>query len=78
MINFIKELNIVEKIVISLLLVCSFVNVVILIDYICHPSEIPSFFGWQSYVVMSDSMEPAVKEKSFVIVKEMKPPEFCS
>ncbi len=73
MVKFIKELNIIEKIVLLLLLLCSFVNVVILIDYVCHPSEVPSFFGWQSYVVMSDAMEPAVKEKNFVVVKEMKP-----
>ena len=49
-----------------------FVNLVILIDSIVNPDEIPSFFGWKPFIVLSNSMETDINSGDLVVVKELK------
>lgn len=58
-------------ILIIVLLPILFVNMVILIDAWTHPDEIPSFFGWKPFIVLSETMEDRINSGDLVIVKEV-------
>lgn len=62
-----KVVNIIIQII---LLVILFINVVILVDAYINPEEIPSFFGWKPFIVLSDSMENAIYSGDVTVVKE--------
>ena len=62
--------KIVNIIVLVILLPILFVNVVILINSFLNPDEIPSFFGWKPFIVLSGSMESEISTGDLVIVKE--------
>ena len=49
-----------------------FVSSVILIDAFAHPDEIPSFFGWKPFIVLSGSMKNEFDSGDLIIVKEVK------
>ncbi len=57
-------------IIIIILLPILIVSGVILIDSFMHPDEVPSFFGWKPFIVLSDTMEPNINSGDLVIVKE--------
>jgi len=59
-------------IVIIIFLPIVFVNGVILINSIIHPDEIPSFFGWKPFIVLSGSMETEIYAGDMAVVKEVK------
>ena len=59
-------------IVIIIFLPIVFVNGIILINSIIHPDEIPSFFGWKPFIVLSGSMETEIYAGDMAIVKEVK------
>lgn len=72
------EKNILEKckkifniIILIILIPILFINSVILIDSIIHPNEIPSFFGWKPFIVLSSSMEPEISSGDIAVVKEI-------
>ena len=65
--------EIVKIIVIIILIPVIFFNSVIIIDSITHPNEIPSFFGWKPFIVMSGSMEAQFYAGDLAIVKEVDP-----
>jgi len=48
-----------------------FVSSVILIDSYINPDEVPSFFGWKPFIVLSDSMKDTIKSGDIAIVKEV-------
>lgn len=47
-----------------------FVSAVILVDSHMNPDEIPSFFGWKPFIVLSGSMETEIYSGDVAVVKE--------
>jgi len=66
-----KLKKIISIVVLIILLPILFVNGVILINSYIHPDEIPSFFGWKPFIVLSGSMETEIFAGDLVIVKEI-------
>ena len=68
-------MRIVKKILTSIILIilCSilFVSGVILINSYAKPNEVPSFFGWKPFIVLSGSMETQILPGDVVVVKEI-------
>lgn len=62
-----KVISIIILIIISPIL---FVNVVILIDSAIHPNEVPSFFGYKPFIVLSGSMKDEINDGDLVLTKE--------
>ena len=48
-----------------------FVSGVILINSIIKPNEVPSFFGWKPFIVLSGSMETEIYAGDIAIVEEV-------
>ena len=48
-----------------------FISGVILINSYIKPDEIPSFFGWKPFIVLSGSMETQIMTGDVVVVKEI-------
>ena len=65
--------RIVSIVVLVVLLPVLFVNSVILIDSFIHPDEVPSFFGWKPFIVLSGSMETEIFAGDLAVVKEIDP-----
>ena len=63
--------KIISIICIIILLPVLFVNAVILINSWTRPNEIPSFFGWKPFIVLSGSMESEIYSGDIVVVKEV-------
>lgn len=63
--------KIVSIIILIILLPVLFVYGVILVNSYTHPDEIPSFFGWKPFIVLSGSMETEIYAGDLVIVKEV-------
>jgi len=63
-----------KKIISITMLICLlpvlFINGVILLDSLTHPNEIPSFFGWKPFIVLSNSMETEISAGDIVVIKE--------
>lgn len=57
-------------IILIMLLLIIFISAVILVDSIINPDEIPSFFGWKPFIVMSDTMDGTINKGDIVLVKE--------
>ena len=65
------KLNKVVCIIILIILIpILFVNGVILVNSFIHPDEIPSFFGWKPFIVLSGSMETEIDAGDVAVVKE--------
>lgn len=64
-------LNIIKIILIIILLPIIFFNVVIITDSLLHPNEVPSFFGWKPFIVMSGSMQSELYANDVALVKEV-------
>lgn len=58
-------------IILIILLPILFVNIVILVDSYRNPSEIPSFFSWKPFIVLTGSMEQEISSGDLAIVKEV-------
>lgn len=82
--NVIIELDFVERegkmqkikkaisiIVILILLSILLISIAILVDSYTHPDEVPSFFGWKPFIVLSGSMETQISAGDIVVVKEI-------
>ena len=63
--------KLISIIIIVLLLPILFVNSVIILNSIIHPGEIPSFFGWKPFIVLSGSMESEIFPGDLAIVKDV-------
>lgn len=70
---FSKVKKIVSILILIILLPILFVNGVILVNSFIHPDEIPSFFGWKPFIVLSGSMETEIYSGDLAIVKEVDP-----
>lgn len=60
-------------ILVIILLPILFVCTVILINSITRPNEVPSFFGWKPFIVLSGSMETEIYSGDIAVVKEIEP-----
>ena len=63
--------KVVGIIVLIILMPILFVNGVILVDSLIHPDEIPGFFEWKPFIVLSSSMETEIYSGDLAIVKEV-------
>ena len=63
--------KIISIIILIILITILFVSVTILIDSCLHPDEVPSFFGWKPFIVLSGSMETQISAGDIVVVKEI-------
>ena len=58
-------------IVVLILIPILLMSIVILVDSYTHPNEVPSFFGWKPFIVLSGSMETQISAGDIVVVKEI-------
>ena len=65
-----KFKKIISIIILVIALPILFVNVVILADSALHPEEVPSFFGYKPFIVLSGSMRNVINEGDLVLSKE--------
>ena len=65
-----KLKKVVSIIILIILIPILFVNGVILVNSFIHPDEIPSFFGWKPFIVLSGSMETEIDAGDVAVVKE--------
>ena len=63
--------KVISIIILIILFPILFVNGVILVDSIIHPDEIPGFFEWKPFIVLSSSMESEIFSGDLAIVKEV-------
>ena len=68
-----KFKKIVSIIILIIILPILFVNVVILVDSVVNPNEIPGFFGYKPFIVLSGSMKPEINSGDLVLTKEIEP-----
>ena len=67
-----KKLKVVlSSIVLVILAPILFVSLVILINSYTNPDEVPSFFGWKPFIVLSGSMETEIYSVYVAVVKEV-------
>ena len=67
-----KKLKVVlSSIVLVILAPILFVSLVILINSYTNPDEVPSFFGWKPFIVLSGSMETEIYSGDVAVVKEL-------
>ena len=59
--------------ILMILLPILFVNLVILVDSYRNPNEIPSFFSWKPFIVLTGSMNQEIASGDLAIVKEVDP-----
>ena len=65
-----KLKKVVSIIILIILIPILFINGVILVNSFIHPDEIPSFFGWKPFIVLSGSMETEIDAGDVAVVKE--------
>lgn len=63
--------NMISIFIVILLLPILIISGVILINYYMNPNEVPSFFGFKPFIVLSGSMETEILAGDLVIVKEI-------
>ena len=68
-------MKIVKKIltIIVMIILCGilFTSGVILVNSYIRPNDVPSFFGWKPFIVLSGSMETQIMTGDIVVVKEV-------
>lgn len=65
--------KIISAIVLIIVIPILFINVVILVDSVIHPDEVPSFFGYKPFIVLSSSMKSEIDAGDLVLTKEVEP-----
>lgn len=68
-----KFKKIISIIILIIILPILFVNVVILIDSVVNPNEVPGFFGYKPFIVLSGSMKNEINSGDLVLTKEIEP-----
>ena len=56
-----------------ILLPILFINLVILVDSYRNPNEIPSFFSWKPFIVLTGSMNQEIASGDLAVVKDVDP-----
>lgn len=62
--------KIISILVLIIILPILFVNIIILVDSAMHPNEVPGFFGYKPFIVLSGSMEDEINSGDLVLTKE--------
>ena len=62
--------KIISILLLIILLPILLVNSVILINSVINPDEVPSFFGWKPFIVLSGSMESEIFAGDIAVVRE--------
>lgn len=74
-----KRMFIFEKLVMILLYIIIIpiiiYNLTLMIKSYINPTEIPDFFGFKSFVIISESMEPTIMTGDAILAKEVKQEE---
>ena len=47
------------------------ISLIILINSYIKPNEVPNFFGWKPFIVLSNSMEPFLQSGDLVVTKRI-------
>lgn len=68
-----KIKKIVSIVILIIILPILFVNVIILIDSVVNPNEVPGFFGYKPFIVLSGSMKDEINSGDLVLTKEIEP-----
>lgn len=68
-----KLKKIISIIILIIILPILFVNVVILIDSAINPNEVPGFFSYKPFIVLSGSMKDEINAGDLVLTKEIEP-----
>lgn len=63
--------KIISVMLIIVLIPILFISSVILIDSFINKDEVPSFFGWKPFIVLSGSMETEIYPGDIAVVKEV-------
>ncbi|MBR3613879.1 MAG: signal peptidase I [Clostridia bacterium] len=66
-----KIKKIVSIILLIILLPILVVNGIIILDSFVKPDEVPSFFGWKPFIVLSGSMETEIYSGDIAVVREV-------
>lgn len=66
-----KTKKIFNTIFIIIIILIILISSIILINSYTHSNEIPDFFGWKAFIVLSGSMEPQIQIGDIVVVKEI-------
>lgn len=66
-----KLKKVISVIILIILIPILLINGVILVNSLIQPDEIPSFFGWKPFIVLSGSMESEISAGDIVVVKEI-------
>lgn len=66
-----KVKKVINIIIIVILLIILFVCGTILVNSYIHPEEVPSFFGWKPFIVLSGSMQAEIDPGDIVVVQEV-------
>lgn len=45
-------------------------NITVMIQKICNPNQIPNFFGYKNFVILSGSMEETLKVGDIIFIKD--------
>lgn len=66
-----KFKKVVSIILLIILIPILLVSTIILINSFLKPNEVPSFFGWKPFIVLSGSMETQIMTGDVAVVKEV-------
>ena len=68
-------MKIIKKVltIIIMIILCGilFISGVILVNSYINPNEVPSFFGWKPFIVLSGSMETQIMTGDITVVKDV-------
>lgn len=62
--------NIIKAIIYPIIILILVCNIILMVQKIQNPQEIPSIFGYKMFIIVSGSMEPNLKIGDMVVVKE--------
>ena len=70
-----KLKKIIIIVILIILIPILIISLVILVNSYIKPNEVPSFFGWKPFIVLSGSMETNISAGDVVVVKEVEDTE---
>ena len=73
----ISIMNLICIIILIILIPIICISIIVFIDSVRNKDEIPSFFGWKPFIVLSDSMEKTINTGDLAITKEVDPAEIA-
>ena len=70
--SLLNQLNLGEKIICIILLIITFINTFILVEYALSPNQIPDFFGYKPFIIATDILDSEINENDLMITKKTK------